>query len=336
MKLSFYKLILIMLGISSITFADPCSHWQSDCAPKKCMEKAYNYPARVDTCGTLDIFVSGSFIYYKAKEKSLLLGTNETSDNVHSFKDIDYKYKPGFKVLAGLSFNPDDWQLSLEYTWFHTKYHGSATAPEGGTIIPWWNGQSVTSTYAKSTWKIGLDQLDVKIARPFYNGRMLMLTPHIGLRQAWLDQILDTTYTISNMEIPTHGTIDSYLLGPRAGIDSNWCLGGGFRFYGNTALGLYYQQVSTHIKEYRNGQPTSIYEESKHKLNQLTPNLEFNLGLGWGMYFCKNRYHLDISGGYDMQILWEQNFMDSLYYSDPADLGSLYLHGFVAKAIFDF
>jgi hypothetical protein len=77
-----------------------------------------------------------------------------------------------------------------------------------------------------------------------------------------------------------------------------------------------------------------------HDYTCLRPMLEANLGLGWGMYLAKNRYHIDLSATYDFNYLFSQNMMRVL--NDINLLGSsgngldLSLQGLTLSAAFHF
>ena len=78
----------------------------------------------------------------------------------------------------------------------------------------------------------------------------------------------------------------------------------------------------------------------KNKIGYLTPNVEFDLGLGYGTYFCNNEWYFDLTIGYDFNYFWNQNFMRNLVdgqqtYSD-SDAGNLMLHGLNITARIDF
>jgi hypothetical protein len=321
---------------------------------------AYNAPARIDVRGSWDFFLSGTFIYWQAREEGLELAfATELSPAMGDFpvkgKTVNTRfcYNPGFKIGGGIHFRNDDWGLFFQYTWLDMTTRTKRGSPEGGFLIPFWfSGQNAAiangiCTQIKSKWHVDLDLFDAELTRPYYIGKALIFRPHIGGRGGWIDQRYNLTGVFTGnglndsvLSFYDRNSSKMWMAGPRAGLDTSWLLGYGFRFFGDTSAALLYTRYRLTIKEdpitLDPNIPVSIM---KDKVGYLRPNAEFRLGLGWGSYFSRKTWHIDFETSYDWQIFWNQNMMRS--FSDSKErvsgnIGDFYLAGLTATLRFDF
>jgi len=92
---------------------DPCCPaW-----PTPVLNAAYNYPARIQTRCPWDFFAHASFIYWQPLQENMELGfvtdTTSTMFLDGRFVNMDFDYKPGFKVGVGMNFDHDNWDTNL-------------------------------------------------------------------------------------------------------------------------------------------------------------------------------------------------------------------------------
>ncbi|MBN1914914.1 MAG: hypothetical protein JW769_03390 [Parachlamydiales bacterium] len=294
------------------------------------MMGAYNAPARIDVNCSWDAFLSVSYLYWQMKEKGLELGI-DGSDS-HKVINMDFDYKSAFKVAAGMNLDHDNWALMLEYTRVHgtNKYHKTSSADD---ITPTWSISPTSSASVAAKWYSYIDLLDFTMGRAHYVGTKLTFFPFVGLRGGWIDQKYKIDYlTLAAVATDIKYTSDSWLLGPRAGLNTNWLIGEGFRVFGNTAAGLYYQDFKVKGRE----STTHFQDEPSY----ITPNFELDLGLGWGTYFSNSDWHIDLSASYDFQIFWNQNEMRSLKdligVATDGSASDLLLQGLTVKLALDF
>jgi hypothetical protein len=346
------------------------SAFQGHSAPEDQMKKGYNHPARIDVKGSWDFYVSGSYIYWHPKENGLEIAREvnipildlptETLTN-HTFVHMDFDYHSGFKVGTGGNFERDNWCLDFEYTRLYITDHRSKTLTRTSEslathyFVPFWNVEKPSKVYyARGRWKLHFNVLDGVLGRSYYVGTKLSFKPYVGLRAGWINQKYRVNYTYTE-EFPTDVYTDSYLrthcksqswlLGPRIGLDTNWHLGEGFRLFGNTAASLFYQRFKTDVEMVNKDLYNLIDElrKIKEKEGYFNPNFEIALGLGWGSYFCNDNWHIDLLAAYEFHIFWDQNMMRKIgdysslddINSDPTP-GDLILHGLTVSLTFDF
>ncbi len=307
----------------------------------------YNTSASIDVESSWDFYANGSFIYWFAKEQGLELGTFFPTTTPLNLKPINFPftYKPGFKVGMGTHFNHDDWNVYAQYTRLMFRKGHYVTAPiTSYTIHPFWNMVPLSDLSAR--WKLNFNMFDLECARPYFVGKKISFTPHTGLRGGWINQRLvlggiDATSVFHEDHIVRS---NSWLLGIKAGLDTNWNIGGGFRFIGNAAGSLLYQHFKIHDLQsfYSLSVPTIKIPllNTRDRKGQITPNFEAALGMGWGTYLDNNNWHFDLTAAYEFSYYWNQNKMRSLKDANSSfidgDSGDLMFHGLTMNARVDF
>lgn len=250
-----------------------CPPW-----PVPVLNAAYNYPARTQTRCPWDIAFDASFILWQPLEDNLEFAmvnnipANPNTANVPAgvinanVVDMDFNYKPGFKVGFTGYFEYDNWDTHIEYTWFHTKNSNSTSVPaiaaSAQVIYPMMghpaslfaagagtnNGAFVFNS-ASEHWKMHMDIIDWDLGRWYYVGTKLTFRPNFGARAAFIRQRLDVDYssdtpfssldnTANAQTVPAFRAVDiaaksgSWGVGLKTGLDANWMIGQGFRVFG--------------------------------------------------------------------------------------------------------
>lgn len=351
---------------------DPC------CPPwsTPVLNAAYNYPARTQVRCPWDMYFDASFIYWQPIQENMEVCFNETNNNVTTlgfsgnFVNMSFDYKPGFKVGMGGYFDYDNWDMGLEYTWFHNTQSQSTDAViGGGGLYQIWGSPSTTYNVGQvynsvsEKWTLKMDIAELTMGRWAYVGTKLTFRPSFGARAAWIRQdvsvtgINDGTLTIT----PAHTTANynvvkgktrSWAIGPQVGLDMNWMIGYGFRFYGDAevdTLFTKYTKGNTSITNYANasGSGTATtdagFRATQKRIYSVRTHLDLEMGFGWGTYLDCNNWYMDFSAGYGFQAFFDQNmfrhFNDdtatSLAHSRMPN-GNLYVQGLTVKFELDF
>ncbi len=196
------------------------------------------------------------------------------------------------------------------------------------------------STEIRIKWKLDHNIFDLELGRGSYNGTKLTIAPHWGIRSGWIDQNLHATDVGTSTLIAEHSS-DSWLLGLRTGMYTNWFFVKKFRAIGNAAVSVYYQkfdQIRLHGKNETT--PTALNKIITYKQGFLNSSIELLLGVAWGTSFSNNDWYFDLSAAYETQIFFNQNMMryveevgSGSSFTKP---GNLMLHGLNLTARFDF
>ncbi|MBS0615034.1 MAG: hypothetical protein JSR58_00595 [Verrucomicrobia bacterium] len=331
------------------------------------MGAGYNQYAEYDLGSNWDWFIQASFIYWHVSQGAMDIdlstqrfsdGTTSAFANPGHIDFQNFKYKPGFKVAMGFDSQFDNWVPFAEYTWLHHTTKMNKTADENQALVlgSWVPAKNNSAQSLSSEWKFDLDILDFAISRPYYQGTRLTVNPVVGLRAMWLKQTNELEFTpFSTQNDPaftkraeTKYENKSWALGPRLGFYSSWHLGAGFRAIGNAFASILYtrynkvelksDQVDTASSNLLHVSPVHIRTS---RINTLRPQVEMNLGLGWGEYIFGHDYHIDFSATYDFMVFWNQNMNRALSLRTGGggafgDLGDLYIHGLTLTGRFDF
>ncbi len=318
----------------------------------------YNASARIDTAGPWDFFFYGSLIYWLPVEEGLELGLvdKRTPGGVNTpnlggkIVNMDFSYEVGFKAGIGMDLHHDNWSAFFEFTRLHTNQRSRFTSENSADfLVPFWLDAANTgqATRAESVWHLNYNLFDFSIARSYYHGTHLVMSPFFGLRGGWISQKYEASYDIfqlgaapfTNKE--SEVSSDSWLAGLRAGVDSEWLLGLGFRLFGNLAGSFCYTQFKSHMEQ--DSVFTAVDTDEltmRSKKRTVRPNAEAGIGFGWGGYFNEEKCHFDIAGSYDFNMFWNQNYLKFsqalLSARTTQNPASLYLHGLTLKAQFDF
>ena len=333
------------------------------------MMSAYNSPARIDVKGAWDVFITGSYLYWQAKEAGLDYSVTIPADPAvlapvdynYKVRDIGFNYKSGFKVAIATNLDHDNWTALIEYTRLTGSHGGSnsvststyTTTPER-LLSPWIystlesteNNQYFTHLTGK--WEMKYSMLNLEFARPCYIGTNLTFRPHMGVTGGWIDQKYKAVGTIltNTFTLQSKAKSDSWLVGPRAGVDGHWLLGAGFDFEADVAGALVYQNIKSSFKQASDYWTTAYKYYSSNKVRQITPVLEGSIGLSWGTYFDSNNWHFSLQALYDLLYYFDQNQMRVLtdqilgMAAGTTRINSkaedLWLHGLTVTARLDF
>ena len=308
------------------------------------MTGGYNLFSGIDTKGW-DVSITGKFLFWQAIEDYMDLAyvNNDvisTSPRHKKYYKMEFDYHPGFKVGIGKKFDYDNWGIFAEYTWFHMQNSASYNIAECNEVLCFRMFGAEDVSYTTATWHLDMDILDGEIERIYYVGEKLFFRSHGGIKGGWIDQKYHQKATAYNdtddvIFYPTYiAKSKNWMIGPKAGIDTQWLLGKNFLFLGNLAASILYthyniSQIDTNIYDENSNDLYTLTRAAKR--NRLRPILDIIGGFSWGKYFGKDFYHIDLAVTYDFSMFWEQEmtYSDTIY-------GDLYIHGLTATMRFDF
>lgn len=284
-----------------------------------------------------------------------------------------FTYQPGFKVGLGATFD-DEWVVHTEYTWLHNHTSISQDAPDNTSDLQGlgvWNadnwfqqtitfqqvnalqGQSLSGTSIASTWQLNLNLLDLDVSRPYYEGSNLTISPFMGLRAAWIWQSIDVALTqaaaseggASNLlpqPIYSRNHSHCWAIGPRLGFQARCLLPRGWRLEGSGAANLAitsFTKIAHSEAAQSVGASPGPYRERQTAFNEVLPNGEMGLGIGWGIY-TKRKSHFDFAASYDLSVFTGQNvirrMLDNFWSGIGSDAGNLVFHGLTVSGRYDF
>ena len=349
-----------------------------------CVE-AYNAPSRIDISCGWNTWVDASFLYWQptmdnmepAIEFSEAIVINSIPIIHESFKyfPLDSDFKPGFRVGGGISLDHDHWDVGAEYTWFHTTEHFHKQGEQLLALYPaalvelfalaaqTGNGSGTGANFAvdiKADWRLQLDVADLNVGRWYHVGTRLAFHPFFGAKATWIHQQRKETsiHASGNTIIFASAKTDSWAVGAAVGVNTNWTIGCGFRFFGDVSGDLSFTRYSlnNHSIARRSGADVITLHSQEDHLNAVRPHVDVDLGFGWETYFACDAWHLDVSIGWEFQTFFDQNMFRRTYTppifneggstassqtvielpNSHVGLGNLSLQGLTVKARLDF
>ena len=302
-----------------------------------------------------DIFLTADLLVWQAHENGLgyVIKDNGSNLNKSHTREPHFNWDPGFRIGFGINTPHDGWDLYANWTYYHTKARSHVS---NGTEYPvfanpaYVGGDTFTSSNAQ--WKLNLNMIDVELGREFFVSKWLTLRPFIGLRNAWVYQRMNVDYNAVTVAIsPGPSAGSSYFtdmkcqfwgMGVRPGLDTQWGVGSGFSFFGNTSLSLLYgffhqtQDQSSVLST-----TTTSYIGNQHSNRVGRAIVETELGVRWEHMLAKDRLHFAVQLGWENLIFFGQNQFDRYVASlDPAmyvaNQGDLTLQGYTLAFRLDF
>ncbi|MBN2479102.1 MAG: hypothetical protein JXA94_02625 [Parachlamydiales bacterium] len=342
--------------------SNSCEQMQCE-VPSIPKNSAYNHPARINICSNVDIFAQGEFLWFKPLEDDLDIAVDTSTFAIQDVsvteygrvRNLNFKYKPAFRIALGIDLNHDDWETMIQYT----RYNNSITTtayklnnPNYDFNPTWFDleylNENTFTLSTKNTWKLNFNIFDWIIVRPFYNGKFLTIDPNFGFQAGWIDQSMHAILN-NNDEYFSITDSKSWLIGPRVGLNTNWYLADRFKIFGDFTFSLFYQNF--YKIKYKEatipGDPlftkTGLFRHlTKNSYSAINFSSIIATGLSYGTYFKNNKYFFDISLGYEFQIYSRQNALTEIYLQSFVQGASvsekplLELHGLTAKLKFEF
>jgi len=292
-----------------------------------------------------DLFVSGDFIYWTAREEGLdYASSGITTGGTTSYKGTthhpDFGYEPGFKAGVGLNMDHDGWDLYAHYTWFHSGKRTSSVSTTGD-LLPLWEttssafNQPVVSGGAH--WRLAFNVVDLELGRNFFVSKRLALRPHFGLKGSWQHQKFNPHFTNASHTRMDQKFRENYRgLGIRGGIDTSWQFSRNWGIFGDLALSGMWSRFHETRKDFTTSTTgaQSVFIFTKESLYTITPVLELGLGLRWDAWWNDDSCHFGFQAGWEEQVWGDMNQFLGLY--DRGSHGNLILQGLTVEARFDF
>ncbi|HSW70656.1 MAG TPA: Lpg1974 family pore-forming outer membrane protein [Gammaproteobacteria bacterium] len=351
---------------------DPC-----ECPPPPvcCIEPApgpfaFNYPFDMDLQCPRDFYLHADALWMQAKQDGMDFAIEDsngatapgpiTHGRVAGFSknNKDWDWNPGMRLGVGFYLDHDAWNLDFNWTWLNiTDYTHASVGTAGGVLIPLWlTGQGTPTGTAPATgvfgprasanWHAKFNTIDMSLGKPYYVSRYFVVNPHFGFRAAWINQHFSVDYAGSSFgpfssRTVHHADNDFWGVGSRAGVDTNFLFGKGFRLFGNVAASMLFGKFEI---EQNLTYPTLLSQDGfdlDYHFYQNVPNFELIIGLGWGRYFGCKQYHVALDLAYEFHEWWDQlnlrRFFSGspTYTNDVVSRGNLTMNGLSLKLQFD-
>ncbi|MBS0652477.1 MAG: hypothetical protein JSR39_03005 [Verrucomicrobia bacterium] len=272
----------------------------------------FNSPNRPTAQNGWNLWVRGDALFWRASEDNLFYaysGNDLGGSRNRDVRTVDFDWEWGFRLGMGYTIPRDRWDLAFYWTRFHTSSHSNVSInyPEE-IFINWWvisflNDVGITNS-AHGHWKANLDQLDLSLGREFFVGRHLTLRPHAGLRSAWIDQQLTSTFHTTTGSTVSKMKNDFWGFGFFGGLDTKWMLSNSWHIFANGDLALLYGNFDISVKGKVNNTPLFSIDDGFHAGRAVA---DLQAGVCWSHSFHKDRLALTFRAGYEYHLYPNQN-----------------------------
>ncbi len=228
-------------------------------------------------------------------------------------KAVLFDWDLGARAGLRYSFDRDQWDAQIFYTWFRTEGKNRASAENAlsnvtSAFLGEWLTFAFSSKSGKILWNILLNSIDGDLGRISFPGKGFAFRPRLGLKGAWIRQSIYSRWVASSNETAEE-TIknDFWGVGPKGGADTKWEIGSAgphaFHLFGDVSLALLGGgwtfkdiQKSSMNSEIRSINPTAWAATLMgHAL----------AGVGWDLKL-KNRSNFGARAGYELQYWFDQ------------------------------
>lgn len=347
------KKLALILGFITAVFGD-----EKQGMPAPNMETGCNAAARIEVNGAWDVSLDGEFLYMQLKNDHDSYASTSTNPSFPVDETVEKPspgWHPGVRAGLGINLDRDEWTILADWTHLISTNKGKCSNPPGGVVIPklfnYLDIVSVGCDNAKSKTKVNYNVVSLVLGRPFYLGKCLTIRPSMGLMGHWMKEAITSDYYVIDGYYTqstgiTHFTLDwakkisnykNWGVGPRFGVGLDWLLYLGFKVIGSADVGLLYTRINNSVRErvsdisqFFSSSSDTLSNGKQKKQNFVKTNLKANIGLGWGTYFDRNKWYVDLS------IVYELHYWFDLMETDLWDIENLWLHGGIFKLQFNF
>lgn len=332
-----------------------------------CLNTVYPYPANFSPCNSWNVYAEGEFLYWGVGKDTTQGPTAFLAFDNNQFVLNPQKtsYRPGFKVALGVDMCSV--VLNLSYLRYHSHTTDQYSARAGGGIIPFWSPPTGASLFAgaprlffqnaTSSFRFDLDVGQISLQHPVYMGKRMIMNLSYGLLGVWMgDDWLLTAAAFANPLNPLVGitssgssrTINkSWAVGPSLGFNARGLLACNFQLIGDIQLSAQYSEqykgdTFADFPNYRLNNQLIPVGNMRVCLDKNVPGYQIwhsgYLGLGWGDYFCCDRYHLNLAVGYNWVL--QHSFVLLNTFSTTSmnfnQMHNMSVHGFNVSGRLDF
>lgn len=241
--------------------------------------------------------------------------------------DAPFDFNPGFRIGVGYEAPSHAWNTVLSYTNYQNKAENHASgdiysAYLGNYFANNTNGANFGPFYdsANLDWDFSFQTIDIELGRRFIIDKILTVRPFVGLKTAFIDQVIDshwygpkttdifgtiipiTTFSQAREKI----TQNFWGVGPSLGLDTTWpvyqSLHQYFSLIGNLSGAVMWGHWSF-SDTYENNTPVTISVNSTDFSGAETMARGI-LGVEWGSQM--SRIDLKVRLSYEAQVWFEQ------------------------------
>lgn len=315
------------------------------------------------TCHDLNgVYVTADFIYWKARQDGMeyvavfdlnFPSSTFTQINIRA-TEIDFEYKPGFRLGLGGDLPWDGWDLYLNWTWLSFDISSTKTSDKADLFLieGLLNEAPFLGTRASINWDFTHNALDFEMGRRLFLSSSLTVRPAWGLKAVWFDdkikRRLDNVESINPNGPGQPGApefanfnFDIWGIGPMLSLAGkwNWVYGLGLVGQFSGAILWYDLDERTNVQDNNlnnQGGGAAVVSQTnvrlKHSTHRIRPYVQAFVGLDWEWCFIPKWLSVQLAVGYEAQYFWSM-IVDPINSHDDLPIS---FEGLTVKARIDF
>lgn len=297
-----------------------------------------------------DIFITGDLLIWQSHVNGLgyVIKNRGAGLSDSSTKELHYNWDPGFRVGFGWNTPHDGWDLFANWTSYHNKATSYVSTGSSSFLYPSLAAPAfslLAPTSARAHWRLNLNMVDLELGREFFVSKWLTLRPFVGMRSAWIHQRMNVAYNQPAADEVFYVNMKNkyWGIGVRPGLNTQWGLGCGFSFYGNTSLSLLYGFFDLDQDQY-SVTSVSIVDpdiDNDHSFRVGRAIAEIQLGIRWEHMLANDHLHFSIQTGWENLMFFGQNQFDRFVNATTigtfvSNQGDLTIQGYTLSMRMDF
>lgn len=268
--------------------------------------------------------------------------TNNPNSEQFSLKTFSFDWAPGYRVGLGYNMGHDGWDTQVSYTWFHSQARDHASGAVTSASLAARLSLLEPFSTGRASIHLRYKMFDGNLGRSFLVSRHLVLRPSIGLKGGWINQTIHSHWTKPNLlgffPFTASDTIKQRFqgVGPKGGVSGKWCFGNiqkhSFSLMGEFEAGYLWGHWSIRDRFVDNLATVISVKTSSRNYGSFV--LHAFAGLGWDCNFSRDRTHVGLKVGYEIEDWLNQlQIYTNISGSQNNDL---ILQGLTLGARFDF
>lgn len=291
-----------------------------------------NPPACSLTSKDWSFYLTLDPLVWKASSIGYPVRTEDIQDQLCK---LQFDWDWGMRIGLGFNLPHDGWDILCQWNHFSSTAQNTFFADPNNTISEIQNHSPATSLVSENPstlYDLSYDFIDLVNGREFYVSKCVTLRPFTGFRSIRTKQTVNCSLPnlIINKEMRTIG------IGVRGGIDMQWGFIRNFAFFSNYATNLMYTRHNT-VEDRTLENEFNI--NSSYQTGMSIHDTQLGLRYNWTSCDCCYYFGFDI--GWELHFHPGQNQLFN-FANEPltskllTNQGDLNVHGFFARARFDF
>lgn len=178
--------------------------------------------------------VFGQLLYWNVSEQTDSVWANDigfpaTNHVTYSTPNVRFNYSAGFRGGIAYAF-PQFWNVKLYWTHLPTSKTVNYVAGENHVLTPEFFSGFLSSdnfSSARMNWQIAMNTIDLAISHAFNVTQSLTISPSVGLKEATINQTINTDLNASLFSIPIFTATEVVKnnfsgIGPSLGVNGQW------------------------------------------------------------------------------------------------------------------